>query len=192
MKCLNCGGDIKPKNRFCEHCGTAIARDSRVSDPDKRFESNKVVLNQETKTSHSTTKVLKVNQLQLQAWAGWTWLIAKNYGELAITETHLEYDIKKFWASNLWSILSKIFSWGFDWQTSLWVGRGSSDLRAVSNVKIYALDWLAWRAHVLVIFTTGIPSLYFFSVKQIHEVETFVENLKYSTANAKFVTKVGS
>jgi hypothetical protein len=190
MLCKSCGKKFKTSNNFCEFCGAPAP----VFTPAESNEAAPLVQNDDLQLAESfarkaPSKSLKT--LNLQAWAGWTWLVAKNYGSLTITETHLEYDIKKFWATNVWSIISKIFSWGFDWQTSIWVGKGSSDLRAVSNVRIYALDWLAWKAHTLVISTTGIPDVYFFSSKQLPEVEAFIETLKQETANAKFVTKVG-
>ena len=190
MICKSCGNKFKTSNNFFEFCGAPAT----VFTPSESFvaaplieDNNPQIL--ESFAGKAPRKSLKT--LNLQAWAGWTWLVAKNYGSLTITETHLEYDIKKFWASSLWSTISKIFSWGFDWQTSIWVSKGSSDLRAVSNVRIYALDWLAWKAHTLVISTTAIPAVYFFSTKQLPEVEAFIETLKLETANAKFVTKVG-
>ena len=190
MICKSCGKKFKTSNNFCEFCGAPAP----VFTPTESIEvapiaQIKAVEPAETFDRKAPSKSLKT--LNLQAWAGWTWLVAKDYGTLTITETHLESDMKKFWASNFWSVLSKIFSWGFDWQTSFWVGKGSSDLRAVSNVRVYALDWLAWKAHTLVVFTTGIPAIYFFSTKQLREVEDFIETLKQETANAKFVTKVG-
>lgn len=196
MLCATCGNKLKPSNRFCEHCGTPVPVPTPVQavEAPKKVEAQPLILDEDANIGEAFArkeKLKPLHTLQLKAWAGWTWLIAKNYGELTITETHLEYNIRKFWATNLWSIISKIFSWGFDWQTSLWVGRGSSDLRAVSNVRIYALDWLAWKAHTLVVVTTGIPAVYFFTAKQLKEVEAFVETLKQATANAKFVTKAG-
>jgi hypothetical protein len=191
MICNRCGNKVKVANKFCEHCGEQVPQ-VRDKEPASASQEPSQPASASVDVSNLRTKTEAVRILKLQAWAGWTWLVAKKYGELTITETHLEYQIKKFWSTNAWSIISKVFNWGFDWLTSLFVGKGSSDLRAVSNVKVYALDWLAWKAHALVISTTGMPAVYLFSAKQLPEVEAFIETLKLATANAKFVTKVGN
>ena len=196
MLCATCGNKLSPSNRFCEHCGAPVpvAAPVKAAEVSKKIEAQALIQDDDASIGEAFARIEKpkeLRSLKLKAWGGWTWLVAKNYGELTITETHLEYNIKKFWATNLWSILAKIFNWGFDWATSMFVGRGSSDLRAVSKVQILKLDWLVWKAPVLVISTTGIPEIYLFTSKQLKEVEAFVETLKQATANAKFVTKAG-
>ena len=188
MLCSNCGNKVSDKNKFCESCGTPVSSPVASGAVAASAQTNTAP---ETvkKTTHQGKGMAATSELQLQAWAGWTWLFKKNYGTLSITESHLEHNLHTLWASNFWSIVAKLFNWGFDWLSSTFINEGSTDLRAINSIRLYKIDWLAWRAPMLFIWSVGLPSIYYVSSKQLPEVEGFIENLKVAVSKAKFETK---
>lgn len=173
MICSKCGQENEAGFKFCDGCGTPFELSS----------AKKVDLSEhrpESAEGQSPTRTLS-----LETWAGWRWLLATNYGQLSISDSHLNHDIRKFWASKVYSIIVKIFSWGFDPLSSLAVGSGATTLRSINSVRILAVDWVVWKGHFLFIWAGGMPDVFFFSSRQLAEVQQFVAELKFAIANAK-------
>lgn len=179
MFCGNCGAKNDPKFAYCDSCGSTLT--GGATPPAAPSAAPAV---SHAAASHSESATSSV--LQLTTWAGLRWLFATNYGQLSISEAHLNHKITKLWASNIYSIIVKIFTWGFDVYSSVFVNSGSTALKSVTTVRIFALNWIIWRGHFLFIFSGGLPDVYAFSGKQIREAEAFVAALKKAAAEAKY------
>jgi hypothetical protein len=181
MRCKKCGQKNDVNFKFCDGCGASLEKETnaRLAEP---ISSSRVARVNAVETSKF--------ELQLQTWAGFRWLFATNYGRLSISEFHLNHEINKLWAFNFYAIIVKLFNWGFDVFTSMRVSRGTTLLKSISSVRIFALDWIVWKGHFLFVWSGGLPDIYFFSSKQLDEVEEFVVELKMAAAESKiFVTK---
>lgn len=182
MRCTSCGEKINPNFSFCDSCGTPITTTSPAQQP-------VAVQTTAAAAPKVSTASAPSNALHLTTWAGLRWLLATNYGHLSLTDTHLNHNLTKFWANDIYSIIVKIFNWGFDWPSSLFKHSGSTSLKSVTSVRIFALDWISWKGHFLFIFAGGLPDVYVFSTKQLSEVEAFVATLKKAASDAKYNTK---
>lgn len=190
MICSICGQDVESKFKFCDSCGAEIITPHGAKPEKSRKASN--AAENASKTSDSAfpaeASLGLSRSLTLTSWAGLRWLVATEYGSLSITETHLNHQIDKLWASNVYSVLVKIFSWGFDPFSSFAIGRGATNLKSISTVRILAIDWVIWKGHFVFIWAGGLPDIYLFSSHQLPEVAAFVESLKRASGNFKYPT----
>jgi hypothetical protein len=180
MNCGNCGASNDAKFKFCDSCGAELLT----------AKSEKVTRAKEPASKNAKVSPLAstedANKLELRTWAGLRWLFATNYGTLTITETHLKHEIKRLWASNIYSIIVKIFCWGFDIISSLILGRGATALKSISTIRIMAIDWIVWKGHFIFIWSGGLPDIYIFSSDQLPAAEGFVSALKKASASFKY------
>lgn len=174
MICAKCGETNDAKFKFCDSCGAELIA-LKPAKPEKA-----VALTPEGAPS------VVMSSLPLTTWAGLRWLFATNYGSLSITETHLNYQIDRLWASPIYSIIVKIFSWGFDFFSSTAIGRGATTLKSISTVRILAIDWIIWKGHFIFIWAGGFPDIYIFSATQLPAARGFVESLKIASTNFKY------
>lgn len=188
MFCGNCGAKNDAAFQFCDSCGVALNGSAQKPAAASAPAAAPAAPAAQNPFAESNAELRST--LNLTSWAGLRWLLATNYGQLSLTDTHLNHQISKFWASNIYSIIMKIFFWGFDIYTSLFVNQGSTALKSITTVRIFALNWIAWKGHFLFIWAGGLPDIYFFSSKQLNEVSGFVAALKKASAEAKYpVTK---
>lgn len=180
MNCSNCGAKNSPKFAFCDSCG------SPLKTANASIEGTEKSISKSPQKSRVGDAAAMSNSLSLTTWAGLRWLFATNYGRLTLTQDHLNHSVTKFWAYNIYSVIVKIFNWGFDIPASLALSEGATALKSVTTVRIFGIQWLAWKGHFLFIWSGGFPDIYFFSAKQLVEVQNFVEQLKLAAAEAKY------
>jgi hypothetical protein len=126
-------------------------------------------------------------RLSLQVWKPFRWLVASPYGDLKIENDHLTFDIRVVWNLSALKGLVMVFSWGFD--VFSWLrAKGNSQIKNVSTAKVISVDWLFWRANILVVASAGYTGIYGVSGAQMPAVEAFVEQLKQAAIEAKYKT----
>jgi hypothetical protein len=184
MFCGNCGAKNDAAFQFCDSCGVPLNGASQQPVAHSAPTGTPAPAPAAQNAFAESTAELRSN-LNLTSWAGVRWLLATNYGQLSITDTHLNHQITKFWSSNVYSVIVKIFSWGLDIFSSLFISQGSTALKSITTVRIFALNWIVWKGHFLFIWAGGVPDIYFFSTKQFNEVAGFVAALKKASAEAK-------
>lgn len=180
MFCANCGQNNDASFKFCDSCGAPLvaAKVGKTSAVSQQAPKN-------VKVPAAASAVVTM-QFHPQTWAGLRWLLATNYGVLTLTETHLNHEINRFWASDIYSIIVKIFSWGFDLISSLTVGRGATALKSISTARILSIDWIIWKGHFIFIWAGGLPDIYIFSTSQLAEANAFVEALQSASVSFKY------
>jgi hypothetical protein len=185
MFCGSCGAKNDAGFKFCDSCGAPLEAHTQAAAPAAPAGAKSVPA-QPTPAPEAQSSTPAIASVNLTMWAGLRWLFAADYGQLSISEHHLNHQINKFWASNVYSIIAKVFTWGFDLYTSIFVNRGSTALRSITTVRVFALNWISWKGHFLFIWAGGLPDVYVFSTKQLQEVASFVTALKKAAAEAKY------
>lgn len=174
MKCKNCGSVVGSGLLFCEDCGNPV----KAETPKKPSAgAAKPEALDSSRTAH----------LSLQVWKPFRWLVASPYGDLKISQDHIEFDIRVDWKLSALKGLVMLFSWGFD--VLSWLrAKGTSQLKNVSTAKVISVDWLFWRANILVIASAGYTGIYGFAGSQLPVVEAFLHQLKQASVEAKYKT----
>jgi hypothetical protein len=179
MFCGSCGAKNDAGFKFCDTCGATL--DGQTLDyptSPSATQAAPVVLDAQSQTPPQSV-------LNLTTLAGFRWLFATNYGQLSISDNLLNHQMHKLWATSVYSVIVKIFSWGLDLPSTLFVTRGFTNLKEINTVRIFAIDWIVWKGHFIFIWSGGWPDIYWFSIKQLDEVEAFVASLKKAIAEAK-------
>lgn len=195
MICETCGSRNNAKFKFCDSCGAVLQHKADPSAGTSSETSGAATTNSpEPSTKKSLAEQIPMHshqnhELNLTTLAGFRWLFATDYGRLTITENLLNHQMHKLWAKDWYSLVVKIFSWGFDVPTSLFVTNGSTSLKEINTVRVFAVNWFAWKGHFIFIWSGGWPDIYWFSVKQKGEVESFLVALTNSIAQAKYQSK---
>jgi hypothetical protein len=126
--------------------------------------------------------------VQLQVWKPFRWLIANPYGELSLSSDHVTFNIQPLWRYGFVRVLAMILYWGFD-ILSWFRTSGHSQVRNVSTASLIGVDWIVWRANILVIWSAGYLGFYSVTNDQLSEVQAFVDALKKVSAEAKSKAK---